>query len=130
MNSDFARPGAARAPLASGDVVRRVERLCRRCVRLAVTLLAAAVLGWLYRITGRAALDFAGSCLVLAFTLQATAPLASWALRRTASRRDDDRSAELELPVLFVWLLAALALMLPTIALLHDVIAALAAALS
>ena len=127
MANDEARPSAARAPLDPADAVRRVERPCRWYLQLAVTFLAAAAFGWLYRITDQATLDLAGSLLVLVLALQASAPLASWTLRRMAQRRAGDLPPVLRLPVLVVWVLAALALMLPTLALLHDVIGALVA---
>lgn len=127
MANDGARPSAARASLDPAAVVRRIERLCRRYLQLAVMLLAAGAFGWLHRITGQVTLDLAGSLLVLAFALQATAPLASWISRRMAQRRAGDLPTGLKPLVLVVWLLAALALMLPTLALLHDVIGAMVA---
>lgn len=69
-----------RAPLDLADVVRRIERLCRWYLQLAVTLVAAGAFGWLHSITGQVTLDLAGSLLVLAFALQTTALLASWIL--------------------------------------------------
>ena len=121
MANDGARPSAAPAALDPADVVRRIERLCRWYLQLAVTFLAAGAFGWFHRITGQVTLDLAGSLLVLAFTLQATAPMASWMSRRMAQRRAG------RLLVLVAWLIAALALMLPTLAILHDVIGALVA---
>ena len=127
MKNDDARPSAARAPLAPADVVRRIQRMCIWYLQLAVTLLAAGAFGWLHRITGQVTLDLAGSLLVLAFALQVTAPLAAGILRRMAQRRAGDLPAGLKLPALVVWLLATLAIMPPTLALLHDVIGDLVA---
>ena len=121
MANDGAPSSAVQAPLDPADVVRRIERLCRWYLQLAVTFLAAGAFGWLHRITGQVTLDLAGSSLVLAFALQATAPLAAWIWRRMAPRRAG------RLLVLVAWLLAALVLMLPTLAMLHDVIGALVA---
>lgn len=127
MANDNARPSASRAPLDPAEVVRRIQPMCLWYLQLAITLLAAGAFGWLHRITGQVTLDLAGSLLVLAFALQATAPLASWTLRRLAQRRAGNLPMGLKLLVLVVWLLAALAVMFPTLALLHDVIGALVA---